>query len=63
MVSDRNSSISGESQVFALLQERPSNSTDAALIPEYQEEIAAGGVVGDMTLALVIVAAICGEIH
>ncbi|CAM9098520.1 unnamed protein product [Scytosiphon promiscuus] len=59
-VSDRTSSISGESEVFMLLPERASDATDIPLTPEYQEEIAAGGFVGDMSLGLLIVAGICG---
>lgn len=63
MVTDRNSSISGESQVFELLEELPTNSSDVARTPEYDEEIASGGFVGDISVALVVVASICGEIR
>ncbi|CAB1096585.1 unnamed protein product [Ectocarpus sp. CCAP 1310/34] len=56
-VTDRILSVSGRSSYFELL-EPPSNSS-SVVVPEYQDE-AGGTGVGDMSLALLIVAGICG---
>ncbi|CAM9730451.1 unnamed protein product [Ectocarpus sp. 12 AP-2014] len=56
-VTDRNSSVSGRSSYFELL-EAPSTSS-SVVVPEYQDE-AGGTGVGDMSLALLVVAGICG---
>ncbi|CAM9219495.1 unnamed protein product [Ectocarpus fasciculatus] len=56
-VTDRNSSVSGRSSFFELLEARSTSSS--AVVPEYQDE-AGGTGVGDMSLALLIVAGICG---
>lgn len=57
-VTDRNSSVSGRSSYFELLEARSTSSSVA--VPEYQDETGGTGV-GDMSLALLIVAGICGE--
>ncbi|CBJ31263.1 expressed unknown protein [Ectocarpus siliculosus] len=56
-VTDRNSSVSGRSSFFELLE---AQSTPSSVeVPEYQDE-AGGTGVGDMSLALLIVAGVCG---
>eukprot|EP00752_Nemacystus_decipiens_P001268 g1265.t1 len=58
-VADRNSSISGSSFPFEVLAALPSNSSEEAS-PEYRDEVGGAGGVGDMGLAMLVVASVCG---
>lgn len=59
-MTDRNTSISGSSFPFDVLPVQSSNSTEIAS-PEFQDEVGGAAGVGDMGLAMVVVAAVCGE--
>lgn len=61
-VTDRNSSEFGVSPLFEVLEALPSNDTGATT-PQYEDDIGGAETLGDtsMSLAMVIVASICGE--